>query len=186
MAEAEASTGKKLARYWLHTRYLLVNGKKMSKSKGTLIRLADLVEKKINPLAFRYLILSTHFSSPLNFTWEPIQAAQDGPLLGQLQTIPEAPRRATSQPGERPVGAGEQARAVGIVRPRATALLELLREFANHCGRVSARECCGNGTHGDRLLAEGLEIEAQASRHLHILHQCQESEWTDFDRLRGQ
>ncbi|MFO0705190.1 MAG: cysteine--tRNA ligase [Candidatus Andersenbacteria bacterium] len=78
IAEAEAATGKPLANFWLHVRHLFVDGKKMAKRTGSFVRLADLEARGINPLAFRYLVLSTHYRTRLNFTWASLAAANEG------------------------------------------------------------------------------------------------------------
>jgi len=76
IAQSEAATGKKFVRFWLHGEHLLVNGQKMSKSLGNFYTLRDLEKRKFNPLAFRYLILTSHYRSKLNFTWQSLEAAQ--------------------------------------------------------------------------------------------------------------
>ncbi|MFO0702556.1 MAG: cysteine--tRNA ligase [Candidatus Andersenbacteria bacterium] len=78
IAEVEPLTGKPLAHEWLHTRHLLVDGKKMAKRDGNVFRLADVVARGYSPLAFRYLVLQSHYSSHLNFTWEALAAAAEG------------------------------------------------------------------------------------------------------------
>lgn len=76
---------KPFVNYWLHGEHLLVAGEKMAKSKGNVYVLDDLIKKlNINPLAFRYLILTSHYRSKLNFTWESLQAAQNA--LNNLYT----------------------------------------------------------------------------------------------------
>ncbi len=77
IAQSEAATGKKFVNYWLHGEHLLVNNEKMSKSLGNIYTLRDLEQKNFNPLAFRYLVLTSHYRSKLNFTWESLQAAQN-------------------------------------------------------------------------------------------------------------
>ena len=62
--------------YWIHCSHLLVEGKKMSKSFGNFYTLRDLLEKKINPIPMRYLLLSAHYRSHLNFTFDGIVAAE--------------------------------------------------------------------------------------------------------------
>ena len=49
----------------------------MGKSEGNFITLQTLIEKGFNPLSYRYLVLTSHYRSKLNFTWESLQAAQD-------------------------------------------------------------------------------------------------------------
>ena len=75
IAQAEGATGKTWVNYWLHCEHLLVDGRKMSKSEGNFYTLRDLLQKKYSPRAIRYLLLSTHYRQPLNFTLTGIEAA---------------------------------------------------------------------------------------------------------------
>lgn len=77
IAQSEAGTGKKpFVKYWVHTSFLMVDGKKMSKSLNNLYKLTDLAEKGFTPLALRYYFLTTHYHKQMNFTWEGMAAAQ--------------------------------------------------------------------------------------------------------------
>lgn len=77
IAQSEAGTGKKpFVKYWVHTSFLMVDGKKMGKSLGNLYRLEDLAAKGFSPLALRYYFLTTHYHKQMNFTWEGLAAAQ--------------------------------------------------------------------------------------------------------------
>lgn len=76
VAQSEAATGKPLAKYWVHYSFLTVDGAKMSKSLGNYYRVEDVMEKGFSPLALRYLYLTAHYRSPLNFTWSGLAAAQ--------------------------------------------------------------------------------------------------------------
>lgn len=77
IAQSEAAAGKKFVNYWLHGEHLLVDGQKMAKSLGNFYTLRDLENKKFNPLAFRYLTLTTHYRAKMNFTWEALVGAQN-------------------------------------------------------------------------------------------------------------
>ncbi len=77
IAQSEAATGKKFVNYWLHCAHLLVNNEKMSKSKGNFYTLRDLLQKGYNPVAIRYLLLTTHYRDPLNFTEKSLKAAEN-------------------------------------------------------------------------------------------------------------
>jgi cysteinyl-tRNA synthetase len=76
IAQSEAYTGKKFCNFWTHTRLLLVDGEKMSKSKGNFYRLEDIIEKGYDPMAVRLLFLSAHYKSQLNFTWQSLDQAK--------------------------------------------------------------------------------------------------------------
>ena len=75
IAQSEAYFGKKFVNYWLHCRHLIVDGEKMSKSKGNFYILKDLFQKNIDPVVLRFLLLSTHYRKMLNFTFEALDQA---------------------------------------------------------------------------------------------------------------
>ena len=89
IAQSKGTTGKKFSNFWLHGEHLLVDGQKMSKSLGNFFTLRDIENKNINFLAFRYLVLTSHYRSKLNFTWESLQAAQSAlnNLINDLRQI---------------------------------------------------------------------------------------------------
>jgi cysteinyl-tRNA synthetase len=68
IAQAEGATGKPFARFWLHAKHALLDGRKMSKSEGNYLTLDDLVEHGYRPSAIRRLLVSGHYRSELNFT----------------------------------------------------------------------------------------------------------------------
>lgn len=80
IAQSEALTGKKpWVRYWMHGEFLVLGkDKKMAKSENNFITLQTLKEKNINPLAYRYFLLQTHYRKQLNFSWEALKAAEAG------------------------------------------------------------------------------------------------------------
>jgi cysteinyl-tRNA synthetase len=78
-AQSEALTGvSPFARVWLHGQHLLADGVKMAKSTGNAYTLSDLQALQFEPLAFRYLCLTAHYRTPLNFTFTSLRAAQTG------------------------------------------------------------------------------------------------------------
>ena len=76
IAQSEAVTGKEFARCWLHSEHLLVQGRRMAKRFGNFYTLRDLVAKGYDPMAIRYLLMSTHYRQQLNFTFEGLNAAK--------------------------------------------------------------------------------------------------------------
>jgi len=76
IAQAEAATGRPFARYWMHGEFITVEGKRIGKSEGNAIRLYQLKERDVSPLAYRYLLLGTHYRQPMNFTWQSLEAAE--------------------------------------------------------------------------------------------------------------
>ena len=76
IAQSEGSTGHPFARYWMHGAHLLAEGRKMSRSVGNVLRLKDLREQGVEPLAFRLLCLGISYHGHMNATWDSLKAAQ--------------------------------------------------------------------------------------------------------------
>ena len=75
IAQSEAATGEKFVNLWMHGEHLLVDGEKMSKSKGNFYTLDDILAQRNDPVAVRYLLLSVPYRKKLNFTWEALAGA---------------------------------------------------------------------------------------------------------------
>jgi len=78
IAQTEARVGTRLANFWMHAYFLLANDAKMAKSAGEFLRLKALTDRGYDPLAYRYLCLTAHYRSQLNFTWDALDAAATG------------------------------------------------------------------------------------------------------------
>jgi cysteinyl-tRNA synthetase len=77
IAQSEAYTGKKFVNYWVHCQHLIRDNQKMSKSRGNIITVEELIENHgADPLAIRLLLLSTHYRKMLNFTFEALDQAK--------------------------------------------------------------------------------------------------------------
>ncbi len=77
IAQSESACECELAHYWLHNEFVNVVDGKMAKSEGNQITLNILVEKGYSPLAYRYFLLLAHYRTPVNFSWEALEAAQN-------------------------------------------------------------------------------------------------------------
>ena len=75
IAQSEAVTGHQVVSIWMHGGLLMLSGTRMAKSAGNFFRVSDLVERGIDPLAFRYLSLQAKYRAPLNFTTEGLMGA---------------------------------------------------------------------------------------------------------------
>ena len=95
IAQSEASTGQPFVRHWAHSEFLLVDGEKMSKSKGNQYTLRDILERGYDPLAVRYLLQSVHYRKQLNFTFEGVEQAQSA-----LQRVSDFLLRVREVPAE--------------------------------------------------------------------------------------
>ncbi len=77
IAQSECATGKPYARFWLHNAFVNIEGGKMAKSEGNFLRIQTLKDRNISPLAYRYWLLGARYSSPMNFSWEALEGAQN-------------------------------------------------------------------------------------------------------------
>lgn len=74
IAQSESATHKTFARHWFHVRFLLVEGRKMSKSEGNFYTLRDLLLKGYKASAIRMLLISVPYRQQLNFTFDGLAA----------------------------------------------------------------------------------------------------------------
>jgi cysteinyl-tRNA synthetase len=77
IAQSEAATGEKFVRYWLHNNFLFVEGQRMAKSLRNIFTLKDIEKRGFSPLAFKYLVLTSHYRSEMNFTWQAMESAEN-------------------------------------------------------------------------------------------------------------
>jgi cysteinyl-tRNA synthetase len=100
IAQSQGVSGKQPVQVWMHGEFLDFGHGKMSRSKGNVILVSTLKEQGIDPMAYRYLLLTGHYRSKMNFTDESITAAQNGlnnlrdDLATLLEAAPEAKQAA--------------------------------------------------------------------------------------------
>ncbi len=143
VAQAVGATGAEYARHWMHARHLLVNGRKMSKSEGTLYTLADLTERGYSAREVRYLLLANHYRQPMNFTLEGLDAARASiarlqnchDLLVEGESAPAAPALVAEM--ERVTAALEEGFGAALDDDlNASAALAQLFDFVGHVNRL--------------------------------------------------
>jgi cysteinyl-tRNA synthetase len=78
IAQSEGATGHRVVNAWMHGEFLTLDDAKMARSVGNVIRVTDLPSKGFQPLDFRYLALTAHYRSKLDFTYDAMQAAAAG------------------------------------------------------------------------------------------------------------
>ena len=183
IAQTEPCTGKSFVKYWLHSEHLQVEGKKMSKSLGNFFKLRDLFYEDLNPsgkawnaLAVRYLLLSTHYRSRLDFSFGGLQKAEE-----TLDSLIAFVRRLQEQEGEdEPADSLMQLLAESRTKfgaaldedlntPEALAVVFTLRRELNKAmdqgsiGKKAAKAALDLIAEFDRVLALGL-IKAAAEK----------------------
>lgn len=83
IAQSESLTGKEFVRNWLHARFLMINGRKMSKSLGNYISFEEVLSK-YSVDTFRYFYLSAHYRRPLDYTEQAMEVAKNS--VARLET----------------------------------------------------------------------------------------------------
>jgi len=78
IAQSESANGARFVNYWMHNAHLVVDNEKMAKSQGTSFSLSEITEKGFSPIVLRYFYLQAQYRSAQNFTWDALQAAQNG------------------------------------------------------------------------------------------------------------
>jgi cysteinyl-tRNA synthetase len=98
IAQSESVTHKPFARHWMHVRFLLVDGKKMSKSEGNFYTLRDLLLKGYKASAIRLALISVPYRHQLNFTFDGLVEATSA--IDRLRTFQQRIAKGTFAPGE--------------------------------------------------------------------------------------
>src|SRR3989344_1697414 len=75
IAQSEVAFGRPFVNYWLHVAHVMIDGNKISKSLGNVILPKHVEERGIPLLAYRYWLLTGHYRTQVNFTWEALEAA---------------------------------------------------------------------------------------------------------------
>lgn len=88
-SECSLDDGMRFVNYWMHVNFLNADKGKMSKSDGEFLRLDSIKEKDISPLAYKYLLLMTHYRKEIKFSFDSLDAANTAylKLLKQVEKI---------------------------------------------------------------------------------------------------
>ncbi len=205
IAQSEAATGKKFVNYWLHCEHLLVEGKRMAKRFGNYYTLRDLLSKGYDPVAVRYLLLSTHYRQQFNFTFEGLAASKNA-----VERLTNFVRRLSEASGS---GSGEEIRQLMVkvrkdfgeamdddlnIGQALAALFEFVRDANNlvdsgKLGKVEAEEVRSLmvefdkvfGVIGEVKVGEGLSREVEEL--IRVREEARKSkDWKKADEIRVQ
>jgi cysteinyl-tRNA synthetase len=109
IAQSESLTGKIFSRHWMHVRFLLVEGEKMSKSIGNFYTLRDLLIKGHKPSSIRFLLTSVPYRKQLNFTFAGLE--QGAKSVERLRTFDKRVRMTPLPAGTNPLAQEAAAKA---------------------------------------------------------------------------
>ncbi|PIZ86338.1 cysteine--tRNA ligase [Candidatus Nomurabacteria bacterium CG_4_9_14_0_2_um_filter_32_10] len=77
IAQSECATGKKpFVRFWIHNEFVDTGGEKMAKSSGNFLKIESLIERKINPIAYRFWLLMANYHTKVSFNWDVLEGSE--------------------------------------------------------------------------------------------------------------
>lgn len=178
IAQSESASHTTFARHWFHVRFLLVEGRKMSKSEGNFYTLRDLLLKGYKASAIRMLLISVPYRQQLNFTFEGL-AAETG-AVERLRTFHARVRSAAPAAGENEGLATETARCRENFRAALANDLNTAEARAAIFDLVRAGNAAMDaGTLGVENKRQVLEVLGEFDKVFAVL-QDHDAEWTKF------
>ena len=164
IAQSECGTGKLFAKHWMHVDHLLVENETMSKSKGNVYNIPDLLGKGFRSDQIRYMLAQSHYRKAFNFTWEGL--AQVETALGRIQTFWNRLLEETGGPvAQAPAPAHE-----GVIAAANAALLAFEEALGNDLNAPEALAAVhGLVSEGNTLADRGVVNAAGAALLLDVL-----------------
>ncbi len=167
IAQSESFTGKPFARFWMHSKFLQVDGGKMSKSLGNVYTLDDVRARGFDVRVLRYTLIRAQYRQPLNFTWSLMEDSRAA--LGKLDDLVQRLQRLADEPA----GASTAARGLEAVE-KARAEFEAgmnddLNTSVALAGLFSLRDACLSGALDQSAAKSALEWLERVNRVLGVL-----------------
>ena len=205
IAQSVGSGVGEFAKLWVHARHLLVDGEKMSKSKGNFFTINDLIEKGYQGYEIRYSLINSHYRQPMNFTLQGLQG--DSKAVQRIRSLRERLESTAEESGDaadelRQELAGAQksfdacmdddlnvSGALGILHEtvrflgreeRRGADAQLALEFLKHCDEILGVIFAEENSSEDELSEDQKNwiLEREQARN--------DKDWALADQLRGQ
>ncbi len=176
IAQSECHTGKPFARYWMHAKFLQVDGGKMSKSLGNVYSLQDVLDRGYSPRVLRYVLIRGHYRQPLNFTWDIVAEAKAA--LEKLDELAARLQRAENDPK----GLAEESQAGAAILEAIRSKFEAgMNDDLNVPQALSAlfelRSALLEGSLGRAVALDALEFVRRANEVLNVI---------EFEELGGE
>ncbi|MFZ3010677.1 MAG: cysteine--tRNA ligase [Microgenomates group bacterium] len=191
IAQSEAANDAPFVHYWMHYHFLQVEGQKMSKSLGNFFTIEDIQKRGIDPMAFRLLLLQSHYRQPMNFTWEALKGAEEAykKLKAEISHLKSQSQNVTGKTNDEFLTGFTQSLENDLQTPQAVASL-----FTMMKSELPAAEKLKNLSMVDRLLGLALlrdekkvEIPEEVIRLANERKQAKlQKEYTKADELRKQ
>ncbi len=154
ICQSECVTGKVFVKYWLHNEFITIDNTKIGKSLGNAVGLKNLIEAGYTGDDYRYWLLTAHYRSPANFSFEALKAAKQA-LYRLKRHIYEEYKNVSGKPSANYIKRFHTAINDDLDTPKAIALMwEFIKDDA-----VESSAKCATIKHFDKVLAIGLSDE---------------------------
>ncbi len=151
IAQSEAVTGKTFVKYWLHNAFITIDNTKVSKSLGNTINMRHLKDRGFSGDDYRYWLLTAHYRSPVNFSWEALKASKQA-LFRLKRYVYEEFKQKTATPDANYLEKFDNCLANDFDTPNAIAVLwDMLKD-----NTLDNKTKCGTLMSMDEVLDIGL------------------------------
>lgn len=151
IAQSEAATGKIFSKYWMHNAFITIDSTKISKSLGNNITMRHLMDRGFSGDDYRYWLLTAHYRSPVNFSWEALKAAKQALYRLKRHMYEEFQQKAAT-PDQIYLDKFDERLADDLDTPGAIAILwDMLKD-----NRLDKKVKCGTLMAMDEILDIGL------------------------------
>ncbi len=151
IAQSEAVTGKQFVKYWVHNAFITIDNTKVSKSLGNSITMRHLRDRGFSGDDYRYWLLTAHYRTPANFSWEALKAAKQA-LFRLKRYVYEDFKQKTATPNQSYLDRFDACLANDFDTPGAIAILWEVINDKNLDSKVK----CGTLMSMDEVLDIGL------------------------------
>jgi len=151
IAQCEAATGKTFSKYWMHNAFITIDNTKVSKSLGNTITMRHLADRGFSGDDYRYWLLTAHYRSPANFSWDALKAAKQA-LFRLKRHVYEEFKQETATPDEAYLEKFDTTLANDLDTPGAIAIMWDMLKDENLDNKVK----CGTLMAMDEVLEIGL------------------------------
>lgn len=151
IAQSEAATGKDFVKYWIHNAFITIDSTKVSKSLGNSITLRHLMDRGFSGDDYRYWLLTAHYRSPANFSWDALKASKQA-LFRLKRYMYEDFKQKASLPDKHYLEKFDACLANDLDTPGAIAVMwEMLKD-----SKLDDKTKCGTLMSMDEVLDVGL------------------------------
>jgi cysteinyl-tRNA synthetase len=151
IAQSEAATGKTFVKYWLHNAFITIDNTKVSKSLNNSITMSNLMDRGFTGDDYRYWLLTAHYRTPVNFSWEALKASKQA-LFRLKRYVYEEYKQKTATPDSQYLDKFDDCLANDFDTPGAIAVLwDMIKDDS-----LDDKTKCGTLMSMDEVLDIGL------------------------------